>query len=164
MLKINRKTEYALLALEHIAQREQSGGGVVSTREVSEGYHIPYALLGKIMQRLAAKGLVKSIQGTKGGYVLVKRPHDISVADVVQIFDGSIAVADCFREERVTCPQWDGCLIKDPFYELNQKILKMLVETSVQDLLAAQTELPAELGVTLPSVHSKSKDVGKEVR
>ncbi len=156
MLKINRKTEYALLALEHMAHKEGAGEGVTSVREISESYHIPYAVLGKVMQKLSTKGFIKSIQGTKGGYVLVKRPTDISVADIVQVFDGRVAVADCFREAKVTCPQWDGCLIKNPFYELNQKILNLLARTTVSDLLntSEETEGLAEEGVALPAADS----------
>lgn len=134
MLHFNRKTEYALLALEHMYRREGSGH-VTSAREVSEVYHIPYPLLAKVMQRLAGKGLIKAIHGTKGGYLLAKRPSDISVADVVNIFEGPVAVAECFREERITCPQWDECLIKDPFYELNHKIHDLLIHTSIEDLV-----------------------------
>lgn len=134
MIHFNRKTEYALLAIEHMVRKSSTEGAVTSTREVAQTYHIPYPLLGKVMQRLAGKGMIKSVHGTKGGYVLVKRPNDITVADVVEIFDGPFAVAECLRDEKITCPQWDGCLIKDPFYELNHKIYTLLVQTTVADL------------------------------
>ena len=139
MLRLNRKTEYALFALEHIVHKEEAGG-VTSTREVSEAYHIPLPVLAKVMQQLAAKGLIKSVHGTKGGYLIAKRPQDISVADVVQIFDGRFAVADCFKEEKITCPQWDGCLIKDPLAELNHKIYSLLATTSIVDLVGGDSE------------------------
>jgi len=134
MLNFNRKTEYAILAVEHIARKEDLKQPITSAREISDSYKIPYPLLAKIMQALAAKGVVKAVHGTKGGYVLAKRPADISVADIVEIFDGRVAVADCFKEERITCPQWDGCHIKDPFYELNNKIHSLLTQTKVADL------------------------------
>ncbi|MBI2340221.1 MAG: Rrf2 family transcriptional regulator [Deltaproteobacteria bacterium] len=131
---MNRKTEYALLALEHMARKEKRTEAITSTREVSESYRIPYPLLAKVMQTLSGKGLIKSVHGTKGGYQLIRRTRDIRVVDVIQIFDGTVAVADCFKEEKITCPQWDGCLIKTPFYELNRKILDLLSETSIADL------------------------------
>ncbi len=134
MLHFNRKTEYALLAIEHMVQKSGLEGTVTSAREVSESYHIPYPLLSKVMQRLAGKGMIKAVHGTKGGYILAKKAADISVADVVEIFDGPFAVAECFRDEKITCPQWDGCLIKGPFYELNHKIYALLVQTTVADL------------------------------
>lgn len=139
MLHFNRKTEYALLAIEHMVQREGVDHPITSVREVSEAYHIPYPLLAKVMQKLAGKGFIKAVHGTKGGYILAKRPADISVMNVVEIFDGPFAVAECFREEKITCPQWNGCLIKDPLYELNHKIFALLTETTVVDLLGRRT-------------------------
>ncbi len=142
MLHFNRKTEYALLAIEHMARKEQETGTLTSTREVALSYNIPYPLLAKVMQSLSGRGFIKSVQGTKGGYVLAKRPTDISVASIVEIFEGPIAVAECFKEEKITCPQWDGCHIKSPFYELNHKIYKLLIETSVADLTKREGSTP----------------------
>ena len=130
MIHFNRKTEYALLAIEHISQKED----LASTREISQAYKIPYPLLAKIMQKLSSKGIIKAVHGTKGGYVLSRKPADITVADVVEVFDGPVAIADCFREEKITCPQWGGCHIRDPFHELNAKILALLTQTTVADL------------------------------
>lgn len=150
MLHFNRKTEYALLAIEHMVRKENQSGQVTSTREVSEAYHIPYPLLAKVLQKLAGKGLVKAVHGTKGGYILAKRPSDITVAHIVEIFDGPIAVVECFRDEKITCPQWDGCLIKDPFYELNHKIYHLLTETTIADLSgkSSQSATPGPVGIS----------------
>ena len=134
MFHFNRKTEYALLAIEHMVRKEAQESVITSAREVAEAHHIPYTLLAKVLQKLAGKGFIKSVQGTKGGYVLAKRPADITVADVVEVFDGPMAVAECFKEEKITCPQWDGCLIKGPFYDLNHKIHDLLVQTTIADL------------------------------
>lgn len=163
MLHINRKTEYALLALQHMHLKETEKSAVTSTREISDTYHIPYPLLAKVMQKLAGKGLIKSVQGTKGGYILAKRPADITIADVLQVFEGPIAVAECLREERITCPQWDGCMIKDPFYELNRKIHHLLTETTLQDLVRERVTSPKmpEFPKSIPQrteVSMKSKE------
>ncbi len=134
MLHFNRKTEYALIAIEHMIRKAKSSEALTSTREVAKVYHIPYPILAKVLQKLAAKGLIKSVHGTKGGYVLAKAPTDISLATIVEVFEGPLAVAECFRDEKITCPQWDGCVIKSPLYELNHKIYSMLQNTSVADL------------------------------
>lgn len=143
MLHFNKKTEYALLAIELMVRKEEQGLPV-ATREIAEACHIPYPLLAKVLQRLAGHGLIRAFQGTKGGYVLAKRPTDISIAHVVEIFDGPFAVADCFNGEKITCPQWDGCLIKGPFYDLNHKIYSLLAETTVADLAAKKEKAPVQ--------------------
>lgn len=146
MVKLNRKTEYALLAVQYVACQN---GGVTTAKEIAAACHIPYSLLAKVMQQLGNHGLIKAIQGTKGGYVMARKPEDISLVDVLEIFDGPIGMADCLREEKITCPQWTGCQIKDPLYVINQQIYRLLASTSVQDLMNQQHQHP------LPSYSSK---------
>ncbi len=135
MIKLNRKTEYALLAIQYICHREQETGEVTKAREIADACHIPYSLLAKVMQSLAGRGIIKSTHGTKGGYTLAKRPEDIAVSEVVEVFDGRVAVADCFKDAKITCPQWSDCSIKDPLAELNHKIYSLLAHTTLKDLL-----------------------------
>lgn len=141
MIHFNRKTEYALIAMEHMIRKDDLKDGseevqVTSAREISEAYQVPYALLAKVLQKLAGRGLVKSVHGTKGGYVLAKNPQEVSVMNIMEIFEGSPALAECFKEERITCPQWDGCRIKHPLAQLNHKIYHLLADTSVAHLVA----------------------------
>ncbi|MBI2981574.1 MAG: Rrf2 family transcriptional regulator [Deltaproteobacteria bacterium] len=138
MLHFNRKTEYALMALEHMARRGNAAETVMSAREIAVSHRIPHPILAKGMQLLANKGFIKSVQGTKGGYVLAKNPEEITVENIVSIFEGSLAVAECFKEEKISCPQWDGCLIKGPFSELNRKIHALLAQTTVKQLLRTE--------------------------
>ena len=142
MLHYNRKTEYALIALEHMLRKNAvEETAITSTREVSQTYQIPYPLLAKVLQKLSGRGLIKSVHGTKGGYILGKPAGDITVADVAEIFEGPLAVAECFKEEKITCPQWDGCRIKTPLYELNHKIYRMLTHTTMADLTEGHVSL-----------------------
>ncbi|MDX1387476.1 MAG: Rrf2 family transcriptional regulator [bacterium] len=142
MLHFNRKTEYALIALEHMLRKNaHEAHALTSAREVSEAYQIPFPLLAKVLQKLAARGLIKSVHGTKGGYILGKPADDITVADVAEIYEGPLAVVECFKDEKITCPQWDGCRIKNPLYELNHKIYHMLTKTTMADLANGQVSL-----------------------
>ncbi len=134
MLRFNKKTEYALLAVQYMSLHDQNEENPANTRDMAAAYHIPYPLLAKVMQQMANHGLVKSVQGTKGGYRLAKKTSDITVADVITIFDGPVAVAECFQHKKIDCAQWDSCSIKDPFYELNHKIQNLLTQTTVADL------------------------------
>src|SRR5207245_3019656 len=70
MLKLSKKTDYALMAVQYMS----SGGAdrVVNTKEIAEEYNIPVELLAKVLQKLGKKGLIVSQNGPKGGYVLAK--------------------------------------------------------------------------------------------
>src|SRR5919205_471380 len=93
MLRLSKKSDYALMAMKHLALRGDRGANASSSaREIAELYDIPIELLAKVLQRLVRGGLLASQQGTRGGYQLARRPTLISVADVIQAIDGPVAV------------------------------------------------------------------------
>ena len=69
MIKLNRTTEYGLMALRHMS-RKQASGGVTSAREVADSYGLPFEITAKTLQRLRDTGLIQSAQGARGGYTL----------------------------------------------------------------------------------------------
>ncbi|MGB9625707.1 MAG: RrF2 family transcriptional regulator, partial [Phycisphaerae bacterium] len=79
MLALTKKTEYALIALTCLARAESRW---VSAREISAQYGIPLALLMNILKTLAQSGLIRSVRGARGGYVLARPASDISVETI----------------------------------------------------------------------------------
>jgi len=82
-LRLSKKADYALMAMKHLALRGDQGSS--SAREIAALYDIPIELMAKVLQRLVRRGLLASHQGTRGGYELVRRPTQISVADVIEL-------------------------------------------------------------------------------
>ena len=124
MLSLSKKTDYALLALSYLT--EVGTGRSANTREIAEKYDIPVELLAKILQRLAKAGLVTSTAGPTGGYRLAKIPEAISIGAVIEIVDGTPAIAHCFRTDGHACEQLDKCTIRTPLERINARIVKML--------------------------------------
>src|SRR4029450_11479184 len=102
MLRLSKKSDYALMAVRHLALRADKGASA-SAREISEAYDIPLELLAKVLQRLVRTKLLVSVQGTRGGYRLGRPSSAISVADVIQAVDGPVTVSTCSRNEH----EWD---------------------------------------------------------
>ena len=69
MLRLSKKADYALMAMQHLARRT-SAAPSTSAREIAEQYDIPIELMAKVLQRLVRTGLLVSTQGTRGGYTL----------------------------------------------------------------------------------------------
>ena len=86
MLRFTKRADYGLMAIHYIAVHEDLGA--VSAKRIADEFHIPSELLAKILQKLAKKRLITSQNGPKGGYVLARRPAEISVGDVVHIKAG----------------------------------------------------------------------------
>jgi Rrf2 family protein len=134
VLRLSKKTDYALMAMKHLALQSASGGaGAASAREIAEHYDIPIELLAKILQRLARRGLLTSHQGTRGGYSLARPATVISVADVIQAVDGPLTVTACSVHDQ-GCGQYSKCNVRDPLWRIKDRILMSLAACSLDEI------------------------------
>jgi Rrf2 family protein len=138
MLRLSKKSDYALIAMKHLATR--SSDVAASAREMSETYSIPLELLAKVLQRLVRARLLISVQGTRGGYRLARPAASISVADVIQSVDGPVTVTACSPDDH-ECGQYPTCSVRDPLWKIKNRILETLTTVSVAEL-AADTVSP----------------------
>lgn len=96
MITLTRKTEYALIALTHLAHEAKgTSSGCCSAREIASRYGVPLALLMNVLKQLAQGGLAKSSRGPQGGYSLAKSPDDISLVDIMSTIEGPIHLVNC---------------------------------------------------------------------
>ena len=140
MLRLSKKADYALMAMKHLAVR--CDGGSASAREIAEQYDIPVELLAKVLQRLARRGLLTSLQGTRGGYKLARPTPMISVADIIEAIDGPLTVTACSTEAE-NCGQYAKCNIRDPLWKIKDRIVSALTTCSLQEISADPLEEPA---------------------
>ena len=136
MLRLSKKADYALIAMKHLALN-QGGAPSVSAREIAEQYDIPIELMAKVLQRLVRSGLLVSTQGTRGGYTLRRPSASISVADVIQAIDGPFSVTACSTENN-GCEQYSKCSVRDPLWQIRERIAAALATVSVAELAADQ--------------------------
>jgi Rrf2 family protein len=139
MLRLSKKSDYALIAMKHLATRAD-GGASSSAREISEAYGIPLELLAKVLQRLVRARLLVSVQGTRGGYRLGRHASAISVADVIQAVDGPVTVTACSDTDH-NCDQFTKCSIRDPLWKIKNRILDALTTVSVAEM-AVESDVP----------------------
>ena len=138
MLRLSKKSDYALIAMKHLATRSDATSS--SAREISEAYDIPLELLAKVLQRLVRAKLLVSVQGTRGGYRLARHASAISVADVIQAVDGPVTVTACSTDDH-NCDQYSKCSVRDPLWKIKNRILDALNTVSVQEM-AQESETP----------------------
>jgi len=130
MLKITKKTEYALMALRHI---QLSGKNtIISAREISDQYQISYPLLAKIMQELARKKIVKPIQGPRGGYLLKANLEHMTLREFFEIMEGPLGVIDCYQNSN--CEIADKCNIRSPLQRINETVRNILDNMTVDEV------------------------------
>jgi Rrf2 family protein len=88
-MKLTAKSEYALLALIFLSRN--FGGGYFSVQHIANSRRIPPKFLEQILLTLKRARYVTSVKGQKGGYKLCKRPSEISIAEIIRLFDGALA-------------------------------------------------------------------------
>lgn len=132
MLSMNKKTDYALLALSYLTRIEP--GRTANTKEIAEQHDLPVELLAKIMQILAKARLVVSTSGPTGGYRLAKPAAEISVGAIIEIIEGRPALAQCMRSVDNVCGQHDKCTIRTPMMRINARIFQMLDHVSLAEI------------------------------
>lgn len=139
MLKISKKTDYALMALQHIAAvqfGDVTPGRVVNTKEIAEEYNIPLELLAKVLQTLAKHALIESHNGPKGGYALVRRAHQITIAQILECIEGPLGITDCLHEkDGEFCMQQENCNIRTPLLKVQDSIAQLLNNMTLQDMM-----------------------------
>lgn len=146
MLKLSKKTDYALMAIQYMASKGTDR--VVNTKEIAEEYKIPVELLAKVLQKLGKKGLIASQNGPKGGYVLAKSPGHISVLSIIQAIEGHVGITECYHNEDSQCMQMARCNIRNPIRNIQNSIYGLLDSMSIEDMSSFNTttiEPPARL-------------------
>ncbi|MDO8793638.1 MAG: Rrf2 family transcriptional regulator [Vicinamibacterales bacterium] len=138
MLRLSKKADYALIAMKHLAQKQDATSA--SAREIAAAYNIPIELMAKVLQKLVHMGLLRSVQGTRGGYVLGKASKTITVGDIIQAIEGPFSVTAC-SAERNTCEQFGKCSIRDPLWRIKERIVAALGTVSLAEM-AAETDQP----------------------
>lgn len=140
MLRLSKKTDYALISLAYVAS---SGDKPASAREIAERHDIPVELLAKVLQRLVQRGVLKSQQGIHGGYLLARPANTVTVAEVVEAIDGPLMLTVCGdTDER--CEQFAKCSIRDPLHKIRDRIISALVSCTVAELAADRQDRHVE--------------------
>lgn len=133
MFKINRKIEYALIALKHMHSKDS--GQLTSAKEVCTIYSTPFDPTSRVMQMMTQNGILWAEQGAKGGYKLRQDLSQLSLLELSRILIGPIEIANCFQGEDSNCDIICSCKIIAPMLKLNDNINELFSKMMVADLL-----------------------------
>ncbi len=132
MMKLNKKMEYALMALKYFSL--QTAKNTLSAKEVAEATHAPYEVVARVLQSLSSNGWLKAEYGTQGGYQLVKNLNSATVHELMLLIEGSTEITNCLNSEK-ECDLAKKCTIINPIQSLNQKIQNFYKSMKVSEIL-----------------------------
>jgi len=133
MLRLSKMTDYAVVVMGRLASRPETRQ---SAAEVAEATGLPGATVGQVLKALGAAGLVHGARGANGGYVLARRPQDITVAEIVTALDGPVAITDCVEGVHDPCAMSPSCLLQGSWNAVNAAIETALAQVTLADMLA----------------------------
>ncbi|ALS74264.1 Rrf2 family transcriptional regulator [Planococcus sp. CP5-4] len=127
-MKISTKGRYGLTIM--IALGKQYGAGPVPLRKIAADNELSEAYLEQLVAPLRNSGLVKSVRGAYGGYMLTRHPKEISAGDVIRVLEGPIQPVEGIEDEKQ--PQ------RELWGRIRDAVKNVLDTTTIEDL--AQTE------------------------
>jgi len=144
MIRFSKMADYGVLILGHFGRNE---GLQSSSSELAEAFHMPKTVVANLLKAFREAGFLESRRGLHGGYWLARSPESISLLDILKAIDGPVQLTDCALESVDICEYEDVCGSRSPMQAVNQRILKLLAETPLSQLM---TENPTH---PLPAKH-----------
>ena len=136
-MQVSKTLDYAVRSLTYLSKEPV---GRLSIKEISQNQHIPLNYLAKIMRKLVNKGIVQSMVGPDGGYVLRKSPREITLREVYEAIEGDFRMIDCMEKDSI-CILHENCAQLPVWDKLQISMVKILESTTLEDMLKQKREV-----------------------
>jgi len=130
-MKLSTRSRYGIRALIDIALN--INGRPVLLRDVARRQEISTMYLEHLITPLISAGIVRSTRGAKGGVWLARPAREISLSEIVQLLEGSMAPVECVDDTNY-CPRVDSCVTREIWINLKKAITGVLDATTLEDL------------------------------
>lgn len=132
MANVLRISEAATLALHTLALLAARPGQIMSTHKIASRLDASEAHLAKVLQRLARMGLVRSIRGARGGFILGRDPEEVTLLEAYEAIDGPLRPSTCLMGHRVCRDH--GCILGGLLEEINHDVREHLSSQRLSEL------------------------------
>ncbi|SHH39929.1 transcriptional regulator, BadM/Rrf2 family [Clostridium collagenovorans DSM 3089] len=130
-MKLSTKGRYGVKAMVELAINY--GKDPVSIKSISERQNISESYLEQLFSTLRKVGLIKSIRGAQGGYVLNKEPAEITIYDVIEVLEGPIEISTCLTDN--SCGNTEECPTRLLWIKIKDSIDSVTKSVTLQDMV-----------------------------
>ncbi|MHB9131871.1 MAG: RrF2 family transcriptional regulator [Armatimonadota bacterium] len=134
-MKLSTRATYGMRAM--LALALDDGQSPLMVREMAEKQNLPATYLEQLMAMLRKAGLVNATRGAHGGYTLARSAREITMAEIVEVLEGSLDLIDCTTVASCCC-QPSSCALKDFLTEASQALAGVFQGTTLADLADRQ--------------------------
>ena len=131
-MKLSTRTRYGIRAILELA--ENYGNGPLQLRIIARDQGVSVKYLEQLMAMLKAAGIVRSVRGSKGGYILAKSPGQVKVSECFQCLEGSLITTECVEDESF-CERTNDCIARQVWTEVQEAVMGVLQSLTLQDLV-----------------------------
>lgn len=137
MLRMSKLADYSTVVLSVLAREPAR---TRTAAELSAESATPLPTVSKILKTLARNGLLTSVRGASGGYLLAKAPAQISVADIILAMEGPIGLTECGSHPGV-CVQESTCSVRHQWTRINDAVREALARVTLAELARPSREI-----------------------
>ena len=130
-MKLSTRTRYAVRAMIELAKHDLNRP--LQLKIIAERQEISVKYLEQLMAVLKSAGHIKSIRGSKGGYVLARAPNQIAISDILHCVEGPISTVECV-EDSSRCSRTADCAAREVWMRVEQAIENVLNSITLQDV------------------------------
>lgn len=140
MLRLSNLADYAVVVMTTLARGGPAAGAPpavpLSAAQVSMLSGVPAPTVAKLLGQLGRAGLLRSVRGVSGGFVLARAPAEVTLADIVEAIDGPIAITHCAQAE-TECDLAGCCPVRPHWEPVNRAVRGALAAVSLAEILPA---------------------------
>ena len=140
-MKLSTRGRYGIHAMYDLALN--ADGGPQPIKAIAERQGAPEAYLEQLIAKLKREGLVTSIRGAQGGYMLARRPEEITVGDVLRALEGGLNLVECLDEEE-TCGKACACPSRVVWLKMRDGLNKIVDGITLKDMIDDYTRANAQ--------------------
>ncbi len=131
-MKISTKGRYGLRAIIDLAV--YSDGRPVLLRDIAKRQKISRRYLERLFAMLKSIGVIRSIRGAQGGYLLAKDPREINASQIIEALEGPLVPVDCVADPSI-CDQTEECVTRDVWCKIALQIKQYFEGISLKELI-----------------------------
>lgn len=128
---VTRETDYAVRTVLYLARQDNR---MVSVTEIAHIMQIPKSFLSKLLQRLVRNHILESSRGAKGGFLLARKPSEISLLSIVEAMQGPAGINVCAIDSK-KCKLSSSCAVHPVWVDIRKEVEKRLRKETIERLI-----------------------------
>lgn len=136
-MKLSTKTRYGTRAMLDLALWYESGP--VSAKKIARRQEVSAKYLESVLAMLRSAGLVRSVRGARGGHLLARPPHSITLREIFEVLEGREGFVHCTTDPQV-CDRAKTCVTQEVWARIYAECMETLESTTLEDLVRRAKE------------------------